>query len=622
MPTYLGTKVISGTDDTAAIAAWAAALGSQTKKGEALVNAVGPHDENFMANARQVTGRMPDGQHCLVATAPNFPDGVFLEGNNAEIDVTAASGHGPFFIVPSYNGGYYFNGASATATTFNGYPARSGDRVQNLRVVYAGPVGGSTGIGMRVDGVDEFIENVHVYGFKTGIQIDAAEYSYFAFNGASFNGTGFKITSGCMSLGPCTAAQAGGSISIDNTFVGNLAHSNGIGLWANGAAGNRFYGGSVTFNTVADINVGANPPNYISTIALGRTSAAVCTANATIPLTFADATGAGSAAEGVLITDARGKPTAAWSTNGGMHYSLAAGKVTASVPKSATLGCATPPAMTVTVASTAGMGDYDGAAPGGNGLNTFAGMDIESDRVAGNGMPMGRPATGFDVLLDSVAGGNLFDGIQYGVGGGPQEFVRMARDLGGNIFKNVQFAAITDPANPSVHCAAEFGNTARGEAYLGSGPGFDPMTWGCFAVGRTANTPMGPGSYLAVTGWDAGSPFTHYNAAVKAGGFTASAGSPAAAPFAPLFTVGVQGEKNSRGGWFANGSLQVGPGDGSGYDTSLGRGSANNWTTNGGGFTAGSLSTGQKDASGTTCTIGGYITLTVDGTARKLAYCK
>lgn len=39
-------------------------------------------------------------------------------------------------------------------------------------------------------------------------------------------------------------------------------------------------------------------------------------------------------------------------------------------------------------------------------------------------------------------------------------------------------------------------------------------------------------------------------------------------------------------------------------------------------LTANSLSTNQASATGTTCTVGGYITLTIDGTSRKVATCQ
>ena len=264
---------------------------------------------------------------------PSIPEGVEIEMNGAEIDVTSAAGSGMQIV----GGGATGTFALGSALMTNGLTGRAHDTIHGGRIVYAGPVGQSTGIGLRIsDALSADITGVTVIGFRTCFQIEAVEYSHFDFDQAASGGTGFKVTTGWTTVGG--PSMPNGGISIDNQFFGDIARMNKINYWLNGAAANRFYEGTSSVATVANYVLGGNPPNYVSTIALSNTVNATCTPNANIPLTFADVSGSGADAEGILVTNGSGTPTAAWSINGGTNYSLTAGAVTASVPNNLTLG--------------------------------------------------------------------------------------------------------------------------------------------------------------------------------------------------------------------------------------------------------------------------------------------
>lgn len=521
---YLGTAVVGGHDDTATIQAWLNALAVKAQIINAMtVNAVGVSVESGATTTYQALAILPYASHCLVTSisAPFVtkvtPSGTF--GN----DVTTAAGDGPSFV-SMQNSGQYFVGDATGNPIVNGISARAGDTWIGGRIVYAGPVGNSTGTGFRVDdALDENFSNVHVYGFKTCMSIEAVEYSHIDFNQMAHCGTGLKVTTGWTT--PGGASMPGGGVSIDNQFFGDVTRLNKINLWLNGAAANRFYAGTASFASVANIVFGANPPNYISAISLSNASAAVCPANSTEPITFTDPTGAGVGAEGVITVNSSGVPTGAYSTNGGMNYSL---RTTAAVP-----GCSAQPGLAPVVATTSGMGAYDGAATQNTGSNFISRMDMESEGVDSKGNPTGRPATGFQILFSLNAGGNTVEEMQDNIGSSPREFTRFARDLSGsNFFKYNQVNNLADPATSggsAVSCMIENGTVGRTTVLLA--PNFGNIaTYACY----TDNKTEGFSAYFQGSGWDA-------NGALETQTLTLFSGSAAATPYTTVLRGIVPG---------------------------------------------------------------------------------
>ncbi len=489
---YLGTAVVGGHDDTAHIQTWLNALAVKAQLINAVtVNAVGATVEGGATTTYQALAVLPYAAHCLVKSFPNVPEGVTLVTNGSEIDITTSAGNGPSFV-SMQNSGQYFVGNATGNPIINGIYARANDTMTGGRIVYAGPVGQSTGTGIRVDdALDENFNNIHVYGFKTCMSIEAVEYSHIDFNQMGNCGTGLKLTTGWTT--PGGPSQPGGGISIDNQLFGDVMRLNGINLWLNGAAANRFYAGTAAFASIANIVFGANPPDYIGKITMSNASSAVCPASTNQPIVFNDPTGNGSGAEGIVIVNSSGLLTGAYSTNGGMNYSS---QTTATVP-----GCSTQPILKPVIATTKGMGAYDGVANENTGDNFISRLDLESEGVnAATGVATGRPATGFQVLFSVNAGGNTVEELQDNIGGSPQEFTRFARDLSGNFFRYSQVGNVSDPAtsgSAAVSCMIENGTRGRTTVLLPPGGG-DIATYGCY----TDNTGEGFSAYFQGTGYD------------------------------------------------------------------------------------------------------------------------
>ncbi len=560
---YLGTAVVGGTDDTAAIQTWLNALAVHaTKSGATTVNLVGVSAEGGANTAFQAVARFPYAAHCLVTSFPNVPEGVELQLNGSEIDVTTAAGSGPSFVSQQNSGQYYVGSATAANLYTNGIYARANDTMRGGRIVYAGPVGASTGKGLRVsNALNESFSDVNVYGFQNCIQIEGVEYSHFDFNHAANCGTGFKFTTSWSPTTPGGVSSPSGGITIDLNGFGNTSRLNGVDYWFNGASAVRLYGGTGAFASKANIILGGAPPDYIDTLTMSGVSSGSYAASTKYPLTFTDA-GGGVDFEGVMLTDSNGTPTGVWSTNGGIGMTSQA---VVSVAACTTSGCTTP-TITAHIATFKGMGDFDTDA--GAGLNLIDGMDFESEGCVngcnnGASVPNGRPSSGFQVISTGGSdSGNILQHITNNIGNTAQEYTRLARDPGGNIFQDFQPSVITDPSTGSS-CQIMRGNTGRTTVHLRGGA--DPATYGCDLTGA-ADT---GGPYLAIDGYDA--------EIAKRAETELYSGSAAVAPYTVPFKIIVQGETTPRMNFDGAGNIFQGPGVTTAPDTEVGRTGAGTW---------------------------------------------
>ncbi len=558
---YLGTAVVGGTDDTSAIQTWLNALAVHAKtSGSTTVNAVGASAEGGANTTFQAVARFPYAAHCLVTSFPNVPEGVELQMNGSEIDVTTAAGNGPGFVSQQNSGQYYVGSATAANLYTNGIYARANDTMRGGRIVYAGPVGQSTGKGLRVsNALNESFSDINVYGFKNCIQIEGVEYSHFDFNHVGNCGTGFKFTTAWTT--PGGASVANGGITIDLNGFGNTSRLNGVDYWFNGASAVRLYGGTGAFASKASIIFGGAPPDYIDTLAMTGVSSGSYAASTKYPLTFTDA-GGGVDFEGVMLTDSTGTPIGVWSTNGGIGMTSQA---VVSAPACTTSGCTTP-AITAHIASFKGMGDYD--ADAGAGLNLIDGMDLESEGCVngctnGASVPNGRPSSGFQVISTGGSdGGNIVQHITNNIGGSPQEYTRFVRDLGGNIFQDFQPSVVADPGTGS-YCQIMRGNSGRTTVHLRGGA--DPAMYGCDLTGA-ADT---GGAYLSIDGYDAEIP--------KRSELELFSGSSAVAPYTVPFKIFIQGETTPRMNFDGAGNLYQGAGGTTAADTEVGRTGTGTW---------------------------------------------
>ena len=482
--------------------------------------------------------------------------------NGSEIDVTTAAGNGPSFVSQQNSGQYYIGSASAANLYTNGIYSRANDTMRGGRIVYAGPIGASTGKGLRVsNALNASFSDINVYGFKNCIQIEGVEYSHFDYNHAGNCGTGFKFTTSWSPATPGGVSAANGGITIDLNGIGNVSRLNGVDYWFNGASAVRLYGGTGAFASKANIIFGGAPPDYIDTLAMTGVTSGSYVASTKYPLTFTDA-GGGVDFEGVMLTDSTGTPVGVWSINGGIGMTSQA---VVSAPACTTSGCSTP-TITAHIATFKGMGDYD--ADAGAGLNLIDGMDLESEGclngcTTGASVPNGRPSSGFQVIsTGSSDGGNVVQHITNNIGSSAQEFTRFARDIGGNIFQDFQAGVVLDPTTSSA-CQIMRGTSARTTVHLRGG--VDPALFGCDLTGAGD----GGGSFLSIDGYDAEIP--------KRSETELFSGSSASAPFTVPFKIFVQGETTPRMNFDGNGNLYQGAGGTTAADTEVGRTGAGTW---------------------------------------------
>lgn len=528
---YLYSKG-SGTDDTAAFRAWAAALGTTVP---ARVP-IGASAELQAHTIFQGVGRLPAGRACLLTSFPALPDGLRLEGNNATLLISSPGGSGPVFR--NINGG--------------NTPGTDNDALLNFRVVYVGPPGESTGAGAGfMLGGHEQMHGVSAFGFNIGGLLAGVEYSQISGNFFAWNSVGLALVAGGYT-DHAYIDIVQGFPTLDNTLESNTLRNNKVNYWLDGGNTNHIGASHNGFASVADVVMGALDFPYIDTLAIKDANAAICTANATIPLLITDPD-ATLPAEAILVTDAHGHPTGAYSVNGGKGYVQA--NTSVRVPTGSP-GCRTPPVVTVHVASMAGVVPQTGGRRGASqNYIDYADMEGEGTDAAGH---MGRPNTGFQVILDATASDNVFLRPVTGIGTGtPQGFARFMRNEGGNNL--VLYPLIPqNPPDPLTGAACPFMNTGSLDLRFSRGT-LDAATATCDGNGRTRAD-----VHTAFTGWDDAINF-------MAHGFAGYGTSPQNAPFDLLLKGQEPGDTKPRTFLTQSGSLDLGPGGDLPFDVAVGR---------------------------------------------------
>ena len=366
------------TDNTVAIANFVAALG--------VANGTAPQGANGETTTgpiHQKKGILPPGCSYALSSWPNsIPEAVLLDGNQSSGYITSASGHGP-----------YWDSLIGTGTSNN--------TAHGFRLVYAGPMGQSTGDGITIlgGGYNKIYDN-DVFGFRSGVALGAGEYTNVYGNNLAHNALGIMALSATFANNGVTPStfSATGTPSINNNFWGNTYRGNKVNVWFNGSTTSVIGPGSASFGSVAGIVFGALDFLYVDAITISGGASATCAPSQTVALAFADPKGT-LLPEGIIETDSSGHLKGAFSTNGGRVSS----GVTVSVSKPTALKCNATVSLTPHIASMASYLPFGGVATAGNSQNILEPQNIENEGIDANGNYQ-RPQSGYQIIADPSAG--------------------------------------------------------------------------------------------------------------------------------------------------------------------------------------------------------------------------
>lgn len=426
------SSTFSGTDSTAALnAVIAAAAKSATPTGAIA--------EALPGTIYQKTIRFPDGCNFGVTSWPaSIPPGVKLEGNNVSTYITTAAGHGPIW----------------TNSNQGNVSGISNSRIENMRVVYAGPAGASTGIGAGIIlGGSNSLDNLSVFGFNLGLVLAGVEYSPVHHAQIAHNRIGVALLP--ASFGTSSAISQTGTPTINVNITDFTIRNNGVNIWGNGFRTSFIGQGSTSFGVYGGIVLGDLGFPFIDSLAVSNGASAVCTANAQIPVVITDSSATITVpAEGIITTDASGHASGGYSINGGKGYVSPAVSVPTSVVNGSgqTVGCSTPPTVTAHVQNLSAYLPFTGAATIGSSQNSILYQNIENEGANSADGSSARPTTGFQVMIDSSASDTHITRAINGLDSGtPSTYARFLRNEGLNtIIDDSLLTVATDPATGST----------------------------------------------------------------------------------------------------------------------------------------------------------------------------